>query len=161
RDRPVHGGGRGRGARRRGGAAARRRARRGRRRPRARAARRRGRPALTLSPEPAADSVRAMRTRVVGMGLVVGRLVAARAFAAVYSEDDFFAKPNSVYTIPTPSPGGDPTVIGEVKTYRIRQGDTLMDLARLYGLGYNEIVEANPGLDPWVPPTGAVVLLPT
>jgi L,D-transpeptidase ErfK/SrfK len=102
-----------------------------------------------------------MRTRVVGMGVVAGWLVAAAAFAAVYSEDDFFAKPNSIYTIPTPSQGGDPTVIGEVKTYRIRQGDTLMDLARLYGLGYNEIVEANPGLDPWVPPTGAVVLLPT
>jgi L,D-transpeptidase ErfK/SrfK len=45
--------------------------------------------------------------------------------------------------------------------YRIRKGDTLMDLARLYSLGYNEIVEANPGLDPWVPPVGAVVVLPT
>jgi L,D-transpeptidase ErfK/SrfK len=52
-------------------------------------------------------------------------------------------------------------VIGEPRMYRIRKGDTLMDLARLYSLGYNEIVDANPGLDPWVPPIGAVAILPT
>jgi L,D-transpeptidase ErfK/SrfK len=36
-----------------------------------------------------------------------------------------------------------------------------MDLARYYDLGYNEILEANPGIDPWVPPAGATILLPT
>src|SRR5262249_33694668 len=92
---------------------------------------------------------------------VMWAVAATAARAATYSEEDFFAKANSVYTISTPTPSSAMTVIGEVKSYRIRHGDTLMDLARLYGLGYNEIVEANPGLDPWVPPTGAVVLLPT
>jgi L,D-transpeptidase ErfK/SrfK len=88
-------------------------------------------------------------------------IVAGTSRAAMYEEDDFFAKPDPVFTIPTPSGAGPDTVIGEVRTYRVRMGDTLMDLARLYGLGYNEIVEANPGLDPWVPPVGAVVILPT
>ena len=95
-------------------------------------------------------------------GVVLGvSMAAARAMAGAYSEDDFYAKPNPSYTIPTPIDGGPTTVIGEVKMYRIRKGDTLMDLARLYSLGYNEIVEANPGLDPWVPPAGATVILPT
>src|SRR5262249_8762619 len=53
------------------------------------------------------------------------------------------------------------TVIGQLRTYRVRKGDTLMDLARYYDLGYNEIVEANPGLDPWIPPAGATIILPT
>jgi L,D-transpeptidase ErfK/SrfK len=39
--------------------------------------------------------------------------------------------------------------------------DTLLDLARAHGLGYREIVAANPGVDPWVPPAGRQVVLPT
>jgi len=102
-----------------------------------------------------------MRTAGVWMAMVVVGLSAATAGAAAYTEEDFFAKPNPSYTIPTPSNGGPTTVIGEVRMYRIRPGDTLMDLARLFSLGYNEIVEANPGLDPWVPPVGATAILPT
>jgi L,D-transpeptidase ErfK/SrfK len=99
------------------------------------------------------------RTFVVATVVVVA--LARSACGSGYTEEDFFAKPDTVFTIPTPH-GLDPqTVIGQVRQYRIRPGDTLMDLARLYTLGYNEIVEANPGLDPWVPPVGAVILLPT
>lgn len=39
--------------------------------------------------------------------------------------------------------------------------DTLLDLARAHRLGYREIVAANPGVDPWVPPAGESVVLPT
>jgi L,D-transpeptidase ErfK/SrfK len=52
-------------------------------------------------------------------------------------------------------------VIGEITTYRVRPGDTLFDVARYYDLGYNEIVEANPGVDPWVPRPGTTLTLPT
>jgi L,D-transpeptidase ErfK/SrfK len=78
-------------------------------------------------------------------------------------EARFFRKDFPVYSIPTPDEDGlAPTsVIGEVLTYRIQKGDTLMDLARLYSLGYNEMIEANPGIDPWVPQVGATILLPT
>ena len=95
---------------------------------------------------------------LVGLALLVG---AGRVQAAAYTEEDFFKKPDPSYTIPTPINGAPTTVIGDVRIYRIRKGDTLMDLARLYSLGYNEIVDANPGLDPWVPPVGATVILPT
>ncbi len=95
-------------------------------------------------------------------GVVLAVLLGGReSLGAAYTEEDFFAKPNPSYTIPTPVDGAPTTVIGEVRMYRVRKGDTLMDLARLYSLGYNEIVDANPGLDPWVPPIGATVILPT
>ena len=53
------------------------------------------------------------------------------------------------------------TVIGRVGTYKIKPGDTLLDVARMYDVGYNEIVDANPGVDAWVPPVGAPIVLPT
>jgi L,D-transpeptidase ErfK/SrfK len=99
------------------------------------------------------------------MRLIVSALVALVAFAGAargeYPEELFLNKRFSSFTIPTPGPGSLPPVLGDVRLYRIKNGDTLMDIARLYGLGYNEIVDANPGLDPWVPPPGATILLPT
>src|SRR5436189_3936540 len=82
---------------------------------------------------------------------------------AAYDEDAFVQKSIPAFSIPTPPKGGaaTETVIGQVRPYRIRKGDTLIDLARYYDLGYNEIVDANPGIDPWVPPAGATILLPT
>ncbi|MEW5727907.1 MAG: L,D-transpeptidase family protein [Pseudomonadota bacterium] len=41
-----------------------------------------------------------------------------------------------------------------------REGDTLPDLARANGLGYVELVAANPGVDPWRPRPGHPVVLP-
>ncbi len=62
-------------------------------------------------------------------------------------------------TYPLPPPGSD--LVGELTTVTVDDGETLIDLARHHGLGYNEIVAANPGLDPWLPPVGAEVVLPT
>ena len=91
---------------------------------------------------------------------LAGALGSARA---AYDEEVFERKAIPAYSIPSPGKGERPaeTVIGKVRTHRIRKGDTLIDLARYYDLGYNEIVDANPGVDPWVPPTGATILLPT
>jgi len=52
------------------------------------------------------------------------------------------------------------TVIGSKSFHMIKDEETLLDLARQYDLGYNEIVLANPGVDPWVPPVGAIVVIP-
>ena len=38
--------------------------------------------------------------------------------------------------------------------------DTLLDIARQFDIGYEEIVNANPDLDPWIPGEGARVLVP-
>ncbi len=38
--------------------------------------------------------------------------------------------------------------------------DTLLDIARSYDLGFNQIAAANPGIDPWVPGSGQKILVP-
>ncbi|MGB5246344.1 MAG: L,D-transpeptidase family protein [Woeseia sp.] len=53
------------------------------------------------------------------------------------------------------------SVVGELQLVLIEEGNTFSDLAREYGLGYDELVSANPGVDPWIPPPGTPVLLPT
>lgn len=53
------------------------------------------------------------------------------------------------------------SVIGSPQIVYASDEDTLSDLAREYGLGYDEIVAANPDVDPWLPGEGTPVLLPT
>lgn len=42
-----------------------------------------------------------------------------------------------------------------------RYEDTLLDVARDYSVGYQEVLRANPGVDTWIPGVGTRVLLPT
>jgi L,D-transpeptidase ErfK/SrfK len=42
-----------------------------------------------------------------------------------------------------------------------RAEDTLLDIARRHGLGYEDIVRANPNVDVWLPGAGTAVVLPT
>ena len=58
-------------------------------------------------------------------------------------------------------PAEDATVVGEPQIVFTTAEDTFSDLAREYGLGYDELVAANPGIDPWLPGDGTPVLLPT
>lgn len=53
------------------------------------------------------------------------------------------------------------SVIGALQIVFTEADDTFPDLAREYGLGYDELVAANPGIDPWIPAPGTPVLLPT
>lgn len=102
-----------------------------------------------------------------GVGIVLAMALSACGLrgpspAPDYDEAFFARKRLATYTIPTPRPDAStPTVVGEIRTVTVREGDTLLDLARLHDLGYEELHEANPGLDPWTPPVGARVLLPT
>ena len=52
-------------------------------------------------------------------------------------------------------------VIGAMSTITARQEDTLVDIARRHGLGYEDIVRANPDVNVWVPGEGTEVILPT
>jgi len=52
-------------------------------------------------------------------------------------------------------------VIGAVSTMSARYEDTLVDIARRHGLGYQDIVRANPNVNTWVPGEGTEVILPT
>ena len=56
---------------------------------------------------------------------------------------------------------GTDTVLGEVQTVTTKYEDTLLDLGRRYSVGYEEIVAANPGVDPWLPGEGTRVVIPS
>ncbi len=80
-----------------------------------------------------------------GLGLLIlCALCPVVAFSAIYS---------------LPSSGTD--VVGEVKYVEARQADTLLDIARRFDVGYEEIRLANPGVDPWLPGEGTRVQIPT
>ena len=56
-------------------------------------------------------------------------------------------------------PGQD--VIGELQITKVSGEDTFSDIARRFNVGYEEMVRANPGVDPWVPGVGREVVVPT
>lgn len=55
----------------------------------------------------------------------------------------------------------DDDVVGQVEVTHTTKDDTLVDIARRFDLGYEEISRANPGVDVWIPGTGRRVVLPT
>jgi L,D-transpeptidase ErfK/SrfK len=67
----------------------------------------------------------------------------APAFAEVYS----YSKDN--------------TVIGVIKTHKVNGNESLIEIARSYNVGYNEIVDANPKLDPFLPGNNSTVNIPS
>jgi L,D-transpeptidase ErfK/SrfK len=70
----------------------------------------------------------------------------------------FSPLPAAADQYPVPAEGSD--VVGETITTQTEAKDTLLDVARRYGLGYEEITNANPGVDPWLPGAGTVVVVP-
>lgn len=55
----------------------------------------------------------------------------------------------------------DDDVVGTVQITVARQQDTLLDIARRFNVGFNEIANANPGVDIWIPKAGTRVVVPT
>lgn len=60
-------------------------------------------------------------------------------------------------------PAGDelPGLVGRMQYHRVKQGETLLDVAREAGLGFHEVRDANPTVDEWIPPAGAEVVVPS
>lgn len=52
-------------------------------------------------------------------------------------------------------------VVGHLQVTRAHAEDTLSDIARRFNIGYEEIVRANPTVDPWLPKEGTTIVLPT
>lgn len=55
----------------------------------------------------------------------------------------------------------DDSVFGQAFYVKSRQDDTLLDIGRHNGLGYDEMKFANPGVDIWIPGEGTDVMVPT
>lgn len=101
------------------------------------------------------------RARWAAHGALIAGLVLAGATAhadPTRSDDPApeRAEPIHVFEI-----DDDTDVVGEVQYVEARDEDTLLDIARRHGLGYEEIRMANPGVDTWVPGEGTRVTVPT
>lgn len=103
---------------------------------------------------------RALRRRWAAavLGVLVGS--GAPAAAGRWSEEDFAHRVSVTYRFDAAGDAGTSTVIGALQGYTIAEGDTLLDVGRYFDLGYNEMMAANPGVDPWLPPPGEVVVIP-
>ena len=53
------------------------------------------------------------------------------------------------------------TVVGEVQVITAGKDDTLTDIARRFNVGYEEVLRANPKVDPWLPGEGHEIVVPT
>ncbi len=70
-----------------------------------------------------------------------------------------FSNQSPATTYPLP-PAGE-HIIGELEAVRASRAETLLDVALRYDLGYEEIIAANPEIDPWLPEDGAWITLPS
>src|ERR1700735_4102313 len=76
-------------------------------------------------------------------------------------------QPPPVPQLPTPTATHkfevipDSDIVGYVQRTTIGKEDTLPDIARRFDVGYEEMVTANPGVDPWLPGEGREVVVPT
>jgi L,D-transpeptidase ErfK/SrfK len=58
-------------------------------------------------------------------------------------------------------PDNGDSVVGAVTRLKLRYEDTLAAVAERHGIGYREIIDANPDVDPWIPGEGTTIELPT
>ncbi len=71
---------------------------------------------------------------------------------------DFF------YPFPKQSHGLDlqtDTLIGFPRVYKVRKRDTILDIARNFDLGFSEMQALYKDFDPWLPPEGWDLIIPT
>jgi L,D-transpeptidase ErfK/SrfK len=62
---------------------------------------------------------------------------------------------------PAAAAGLEGDVLGVLSRHTVAEGDTLVDLARRYDLGFVELRAANPEADDWAPAAGTRLVLPT
>ena len=69
---------------------------------------------------------------------------------------DFACAGDGAYSV-----NGPGSLVGSTQTYQAKENESLIEIARQFDLGYNEIVEANPTLDPFLPGAGNKINLST
>jgi len=96
--------------------------------------------------------------RVAGLSffLMFTLLFCFFAFAEEEKDEEFTATVQKFeYRIP------DLTVVGSPRWCNIKAKDTLLDMARRNGLGYNSVELLFPKMDAWLPPRGKRIFMPT
>ena len=85
-------------------------------------------------------------------------------FGSVFSPLELWASGAYSYHFPDPTSFQDrkaDTVIGLLGEHIVQEKETLLDIARNYDLGFNEMESLYPHIDPWIPPTGTRIMIPS
>ena len=90
-------------------------------------------------------AARGSRTRARGVCVALAWIVVAGSLGACVTT------PPPVPPEPVPVALLPSDLAGERRTVRTSTDDTLVDIARDQGIGYIELMAANPGVDPWLP----------
>jgi len=88
--------------------------------------------------------------------LSMTKIVAAAVFVAVQAL--WFASA-SAETFWLPREGD--SVVGHLQGAIAEHEDTMLDIGRRYNVGYEELKLANPGVDPWIPGEGTLIVVPS
>ena len=91
-------------------------------------------------------------------------ILALITVVSFYSQKSAWGSGAYPYRFSDPLLGFDPranTVIGFLSEYVVKKKDTLLDVARLYDLGFNEMEVLYPEIDPWIPPEGTSLIIPS
>ncbi|NPV05798.1 MAG: L,D-transpeptidase family protein [Syntrophaceae bacterium] len=86
-------------------------------------------------------------------------LIAALLF--LLTPDPSLARTEYRYAPAKKSPAGTGTVIGRLLVHTVKPGETLLDIARRYGLGVTELQAVHPDKDPWLLEEGSALQIPT
>ena len=68
---------------------------------------------------------------------------------------------NSVFSIRLPLPPSGDDLVGQIQFTAVHEGDTFSAIAERYGVGYYQLVEANPAVDPDQLQPGTILIVPT
>jgi len=110
-----------------------------------------------------------IKKSALSLGLAIGLtlLSGCQTLSSLFPEDEEktvtieFPEPQSetVVTHEFELPDGE-NMVGSLAAIDTRENDALPDIARHFGLGYNDISIANSAVSPWTPKPGSRVLLP-
>ena len=81
-------------------------------------------------------------------------------FVALFAAICCAADPSAGEELPLPISKRD-NVVGELRYTLVARGDSLLDIARAFDVGHDEILLSNPLLNRWVPKVGAEVMIPS
>lgn len=99
--------------------------------------------------------------RGVGLGLLLATLTGCAGWGQRERLPDAPVPAPEPFALNSFELGDDTDVVGRLRHTTVQGEETLLDIARAYDLGYDEIRAANPTVDPWTPPVGQRIVLPT
>ena len=92
----------------------------------------------------------------MGAGTVRSLGPGRRALAAALA---LYSAAGMATSYPLPADGND--LVGEMRLVKASRDETLLDIARLHGVGQEEIQLVNPAVDRWLPAEGQAVQIPS